>query len=349
MGQQRRKVIVTGGAGYIGSHTVVELHAAGFAPLIVDDFSNSEESVLDGIRTLTSDDVPCYRVDCNDRAAFQAVFEAEAPICGSIHFAANKAVGESVAKPLKYYRNNLGTLLTLLDLMLEYEVPQLVFSSSCTVYGQPDSLPVTEESPVLPAESPYGATKQICESIVRDTVAAGHPVKAMLLRYFNPIGAHPSSAIGELPIGTPANLVPFITQTAAGLRERLTVFGDDYATIDGSCVRDYIHVVDLAKAHVAALDWLNVQASSTLCETLNLGSGKGTSVLEAIAAFEGASGTKLDYVVGPRRPGDVEQVYAEVSKSQRLLGWKTELSIEDAMRDAWNWELALAERAKRTA
>ncbi len=348
MGQTRGKVIVTGGAGYIGSHTVVELQAAGFAPLIVDNFSTSDESVLEGIRQLTGGDVPCYRVDCNDRDAFGAVFEAESPICGTIHFAANKAVGESVAKPLKYYRNNIGTLLTLLDLMLEYEAPHLVFSSSCTVYGQPDSLPVTEKSPVLPAESPYGATKQICESLIADVLAAGQPIKAMLLRYFNPIGAHPSSVIGELPIGTPENLVPFITQTAAGLREQLTVFGDDYATVDGSCVRDYIHVVDLAKAHVAALDWLNVQPSGMLNETLNLGSGHGTSVLEAIAAFEGVSGARLNYVVGPRRPGDVEQIYAEVKKSERVLGWKTELSIEDAMRDAWNWQLALAKRAKRS-
>jgi UDP-glucose 4-epimerase len=349
MGQeQRRKVIVTGGAGYIGSHTVVELHAAGFAPLIVDNFSNSEPSVLDGIRELTSDEVPCYRVDCNDRDAFGAVFEAESPICGVIHFAANKAVGESVAKPLKYYRNNIGSLVTLLELLLEHNVPQLVFSSSCTVYGQPDSLPVTENSPVLPAESPYGATKQICESLIADVLAAGHPLKSMILRYFNPIGAHPSSVIGELPIGAPENLVPYITQTAAGLRDRLTLFGNDYATVDGSCVRDYIHVVDLAKAHVAAMDWLGVQSSKSLGETLNLGSGQGTSVLEAIAAFERVSGAKLNYVVGSRRPGDVEQIYAEVTKSKRLLGWETELDIDDGMRDSWNWQLALAKRSKRT-
>ena len=277
------------------------------------------------------------------------MFEAESPICGTIHFAANKAVGESVAKPLKYYRNNIGSLVTLLDLMLEYDVPQLVFSSSCTVYGQPELLPVTEDSPVLPAESPYGATKQICESLIADVLASGHPLKAMVLRYFNPIGAHPSSVIGELPIGTPANLVPFITQTAAGLRERLTVFGDDYATADGSCIRDYIHVVDLAKAHVAAIEWLSRQTSETLGETLNLGSGRGTSVLEAIAAFERVSGEKLNYSVGPRRPGDVEQVYAEVTKSQRLIGWKPEIDIDVGMRDAWNWQLALAQRDKRSA
>ena len=346
MAQDRGKVIVTGGAGYIGSHTVVELKAAGYSPIIVDDFSTSEESALDGIRQLTGGETPCHRVDCNDRDAFAEVFEAESPVCGAIHFAANKSVGESVRQPLKYYRNNIGSLVTLMELMLSHQVPNLVFSSSCTVYGQPDSLPVTELSPLKPAESPYGATKQICESIIRDAATAGHPIKTMLLRYFNPIGAHPSSLIGELPLGPPEALVPYITQTAAGLRGQLTVFGDDYATVDGSCVRDYIHVVDLAKAHVAALDWLSAAPAGAMTETLNLGSGRGTSVFEAINAFESVSGEKLNYVVGARRPGDVEQIYADVAKSERVLGWKTELDTEDAMRDAWNWEVALAERAK---
>lgn len=331
------KILVTGGAGFIGSHTVVSLVEAGFEPVIVDDLSNSLASVLNGLRTILGRDVPFYQADCNDRAAMQAIFEQEA-ITGVIHFAAYKAVGESVAKPLNYYQNNLGSLLLLLDLMNEYKVHNLVFSSSCTVYGQPEQLPVTEETPRLPAQSPYGNTKAIGEDIIRDAVRANLPIKALALRYFNPIGAHPSAEIGELPLGVPANLVPFITQTAAGMRASLTVYGDDYNTPDGTCVRDYIHVVDLADAHVQALRKLSETNADASYDVINIGTGRGETVLNVIKTFEEATGVSVNYSIGPRRPGDVEQVYADVSKSNRVLNWHTTHSLTDALRDAWRWQ-----------
>jgi UDP-glucose 4-epimerase len=339
------KVIVTGGAGFIGSHTVVELALAGYSPVIVDDFSNSQRSVLAGLEKILGHEVPCHAVDCNDGTRLSEIFSSEGPIQGVIHFAAFKSVGESVHSPLKYYRNNVGSTTTLLEVMKAHSVWDLVFSSSCTVYGQPDSLPVTEESPMKHAESPYGSTKQICERLIADLIVAEHPVRAAVLRYFNPIGAHPSGEIGELPLGTPDNLVPFITQTAAGSRNVLTVFGDDYATPDGSCIRDYIHVLDLAQAHVKALDWLAGQPEKPAQEIFNIGTGSGASVLEAIAAFERASGKSLTYTIGARRPGDIEQIYANADKSEKLLGWKATRGLEEAMRDAWNWQVTLDGRS----
>jgi UDP-glucose 4-epimerase len=344
MATARKKVIVTGGAGFIGSHTSVELHAAGYEPVIVDNFCASDRGVVAGLTQILGHRPTVHELDCRDAAALRTLFEREAPIAGVIHFAAHKSVGVSVADPLSYYDNNVGSLVTLLGVMESAGVREFVFSSSCTVYGQPDRLPVTEETPLKPAESPYGRTKQFCESIIRDSVAATGNLKAVTLRYFNPVGAHPSSLIGELPLGKPENLVPFITQTAVGLRDELVVFGADYPTPDGTCVRDYIHVMDLAKAHVAALDWLGRRNASGLHEVFNLGMGKGVSVLEAIAAFEAASGSSLRYRIGPRRPGDVIEIYANVDKANRLLGWRTERGIVDAMRDAHNWQLALGER-----
>ncbi len=331
------KILVTGGAGFIGSHTVVSLVNAGFEPIIIDDFSNSKRSVIEGLRTILGRQVTCYPVDCNDEAEMERIFQRESPT-GVIHFAAYKAVGESVAQPLKYYRNNLDSLLLLLELMPRYNVSNFVFSSSCTVYGQPEHLPVTEETPRLPAQSPYGNTKAICEDIIRDTVRAQVPVKALALRYFNPIGAHPSSEIGELPLGVPANLVPFITQTAAGIRPSLTVYGDDYNTADGTCVRDYIDVMDLADAHVQALKKLMEIDMSSSYDVINIGTGRGETVLNVIKTFEEVTGVKVNYTVGPRRPGDVEQVYADVTKANRELNWTTKRSLAESLRDAWKWQ-----------
>ncbi|GAB3952176.1 UDP-glucose 4-epimerase GalE [Spirosoma harenae] len=331
------KILVTGGAGFIGSHTVVSLVEAGFEPVIVDDFSNSERSALDGLRAILGRDVTCYAVDCNDAAAMDDIFQKEAPL-GVIHFAAFKAVGESVAKPLKYYRNNLDSLMLLLELMPKYNIRNFVFSSSCTVYGQPEHLPVTEETPRLPAQSPYGNTKSIGEDIIRDAVRAQIPVKAIALRYFNPIGAHPSAEIGELPLGVPANLVPFITQTAAGIRSSLTVHGADYNTPDGTCVRDYIDVMDLADAHVQALRKLIESNETSSYDVINVGTGRGETVLNVIKTFEQATGVNLNYVLGPRRPGDVEQVYADVTKAQQVLDWTARRSLAESLRDAWQWQ-----------
>jgi len=340
-----KKIIVTGGAGFIGSHTVVELHNAGYEPIIVDNFHNSQKSVLEGLKNITGKDIKTYAIDCNDRAAMQDMFTTEGQIAGAIHFAAFKAVGESVEKPLEYFGNNLGSTIVLMELMLQHNAPHLVFSSSCTVYGQPEKLPVTETSPILPAQSPYGSTKQMCEEIMRQTITGGlKPLKAIALRYFNPVGAHPSAQIGELPLGVPSNLVPFITQSAAGLRPPITVFGDDYNTPDGTCIRDYIHVVDLAKAHVKALELLEKTTETSFYDIFNIGTGQGNSVLEAIHAFEEATGVPLQYKVGPRRAGDIEQIYAEVTKSRDVLGWQSELSITDAMRDAWRWQQKLVEK-----
>ncbi len=334
------KILVTGGAGFIGSHTVVALVEAGFEPVIVDDFANSERTVLAGIRAILGRDVPFYEADCNDADAMNHIFEAEG-ITGVIHFAAFKAVGESVQQPLKYYRNNLGSTMLLLDLMCTHQVHNLVFSSSCTVYGQPEHLPVTEETPRLPAQSPYGNTKAICEDIIRDTAHAVAPLKAIALRYFNPIGAHPSAEIGELPRGVPGNLVPFLTQTAAGKRESLTVFGDDYNTPDGTCVRDFIHVMDLAEAHVKALKLLNETNEDASYDVFNIGTGHGATVLELIKTFEEVTGVKLNYHIGPRRAGDVEQIYAEVTKANRDLGWQAQRTLAEGVADAWRWQQKL--------
>lgn len=338
-----KKILVTGGAGYIGSHTVVELAQAGYEPVIIDNFSNSEESALGGIKAILGREVPCHRIDCGDAEALRQVFKTEGNIAGVIHFAAFKAVGESVQKPLAYFHNNVGSLITLLQVMKEEGVKNLVFSSSCTVYGVPDQLPVTEATPTKPANSPYGRTKQMCEDIVHD--AAGAPdnkVHTILLRYFNPIGAHESAKIGELPLGVPNNLVPFITQTAAGLREKLTIFGNDYDTVDGTNVRDYIHVVDLAQAHIVAVQRLLDRKASEVVETFNVGTGHGNSVLEVVQTFEQASGQKLNYVIGPRRAGDVPAIYADATKSAEVLGFKTSTSLYDSLASAWKWQQTLS-------
>ena len=334
----KKKIIVTGGTGYIGSHTAVELIAGGFDVVIIDNLYNSEKSVLEGIRAITGVTPKFYEYDLCDRQKLEEVFISEGKVDAIIHFAAYKAVGESVRKPLEYYRNNFVSLMNLLEMMELHNTPALVFSSSCTVYGQPDSLPVTEASPVKEAASPYGYTKQAGEIIIRDTMAARQSHKAVSLRYFNPIGAHPTAFIGELPRGVPENLVPFITQTAIGLREELKVFGTDYDTPDGSCIRDYLHVVALAKAHVKALQRILEGENKSNYEVFNLGMGKGVSVLEAIAAFEKATGVKLRYSLTDRRAGDIEKIWADPSLANRELGWKTEISIEEAMETAWRWE-----------
>ncbi|HEY9003447.1 MAG TPA: UDP-glucose 4-epimerase GalE [Mucilaginibacter sp.] len=330
------KILVTGGLGYIGSHTVVELINAGFEPVIVDDLSNSQPKILEQITKITGKRPVFHELDLSDENAVENLATAEPDIAGIIHFAAFKAVGESVQQPLKYYRNNIYSLINLLESYYGKPV-NFVFSSSCTVYGQPDELPVTELAPIKPAQSPYGNTKQIAEEILFDTVSAGSAYKVIALRYFNPVGAHESALIGELPIGVPQNLVPFITQTAIGKREKITVFGDDYNTKDGSCVRDYIHVVDLAKAHVAALRLME-KAEFKGYDVFNIGTGNGNTVLEIIKAFENATGEKLNYTIGPRRAGDVEKVWGNVSKAEQKLHWKAELGIDAMMSSAWAWE-----------
>jgi UDP-glucose 4-epimerase len=315
-----KKILVTGGAGFIGAHTAYELMESGFFPVILDDFSACDDTLLKGLGKLSDKPSVFYRGSC------EAV----------IHFAAFKSVGESVKNPLKYYSNNIHSLVVLLQTMHRYGVNHLIFSSSCTVYGQPDKIPVDERAPIKKAESPYGATKQMGERILEDAVMAHENLRVVSLRYFNPIGAHPSSFIGELPLGVPNNLVPYVTQVAAGKREKLTVFGNDYQTPDGSCVRDYIHVVDLAKAHVQALQKIN--SFDDRFEVFNLGTGKGVTVLELIAAFEKSTGVKVNYSIGPRREGDVEQVYANPTKANQMLQWETKLSLEQALLDAWRWE-----------
>lgn len=337
-----KHVLVTGGAGYIGSHTVIELVKAGYIPVVVDDFSNSEPFVIDRLKELTATDFPVYSFDCCEADRMHEVFAAH-PFVGVIHFAAFKAVGESVVQPLKYFRNNLDSLIVLLECMQHFAVQHLVFSSSCTVYGQPDLNPVVESAQWKTASSPYGYTKQAGERLILDLSKAWHSLNACLLRYFNPVGAHPSARIGELPNGVPNNLVPFITQTAAGVRDRLTIFGNDYATPDGTCIRDFIHVVDLAEAHVAALAWCQKQQGK--CDAFNIGQGKGNSVLEAVQTFVRVTGAPLNYTIGPRRPGDIEQVWADVSKAERELNWKTKLTLEDALADAWRWQLSLPQLA----
>lgn len=336
-------ILVTGGAGFIGSHTVVSLLEAGFNPVIVDDFSNSDQSVLKGLRHITGRDIACYPADCNHYTEMYRIIR-EHRIEGVIHFAAYKAVGESMREPLAYYRNNLGSMLNLLEIMQAEKIAHFIFSSSCTVYGEPDESPVTESTPVKPAASVYGNTKQIGEEILRDAAAASD-LKAISLRYFNPVGAHPSAEIGELPRGIPSNLVPFMTQTAIGLRESLTIFGGDYPTPDGTCIRDYIHVMDLAEAHVAALKHLVNRPEKSLYDVFNLGTGQGNSVLELVRTFEKISGLKLNYRIGDRRPGDVVAVWGNVDKAASVLGWRTKRTLEDALIDAWRWEQKL-HRAK---
>ncbi|UII34303.1 UDP-glucose 4-epimerase GalE [Fulvivirga ulvae] len=335
---EKGKIIVTGGAGYIGSHTCVELINAGYTPVIVDNFSNSEKFVIDRLEELTKAEIHLEEGNCNDLSFLKSVFSKHSGIQGVIHFAAYKAVGESSSNPIKYYENNLVSTINLLKVMEHESVNNLVFSSSCTVYGQPDILPVTEESPIKPAESPYGRTKQICEDIISDFCKAKSHFKFISLRYFNPIGAHPSGLIGELPIGAPNNLVPYITQTAAGMRNHLTIFGDDYNTTDGTCIRDYIHVVDLSKAHIAALTKMVIGNNIQQKEVYNIGTGTGHSVMEVVKVFEKATKQKLNFVIGKRRDGDVEKVFADVTKAQHELNWKTELSLEQSLIDAWNWQ-----------
>ena len=338
----KKKILVTGGAGYIGAHTVVELIHAGYEPVIVDDLSKSDETLLKGIEAITGDRPNFHKGNCIDKGFLRKIIKEQGPISSVMHFAAYKSVGESVQFPLMYYHNNIASLVAILEVMQEAGIKNMIFSSSCTVYGQPDHIPVNEDAPFKRAESPYGATKQMCERILEDIFSTG--LRVISLRYFNPIGAHPSAFLGELPIGVPNNLVPYVTQTAIGKREKLTVFGDDYDTPDGSCLRDFIHVVDLAQAHVKALDSLSEGNIGTGdYKVYNLGTGVGVSVLELIHAFEKVTGVKLNYAIGPRRSGDVEKTYADPAKVNKELGWKTKFSVEEALRDAWRWEQKLKE------
>lgn len=340
----KERILVTGGTGYIGSHTVVELQNNGYEVVIVDNLSNSRADVVDSIEKISGIRPAFEEVDCLDYEGMDAVFTKYPGIKGIIHFAASKAVGESVEKPLKYYRNNLVSLINILELMPKHNVKGIIFSSSCTVYGQPDILPVTEAAPIKKAESPYGNTKQINEEIIRDTVASGSPIHAVMLRYFNPIGAHPSALIGELPNGVPQNLIPYLTQTAIGIREKLSVFGDDYDTPDGSCIRDFIYVVDLAKAHVIAMNRILEDKQKDSVEVFNIGTGRGLSVLELINAFEKSTGVKLNYQIVGRRAGDIVKVWADPTLANTELGWKADTPIEDTLRSAWNWQLHLREK-----
>lgn len=332
------KILVTGGCGYIGAHTITDLIENGFDVISVDDNSRSTRYLLDGVEKITGKKVKNYKVDLKDYNDTRAVFQENEDISGIIHFAAYKAVGESVAEPLMYFENNLFSLINLLKCVEEFSIPYFVFSSSCTVYGSPDSIPVTEKSPIKKAESPYGATKQMGEEIITSVVKATE-MKAVLLRYFNPVGAHPSCLIGELPIGKPANLVPAITQTAIGKIPSMTVFGDDYDTRDGSCVRDYIHVCDIAHAHTLAIRNLHENKNKTNCDIFNLGTGNGVTVLEAIKAFEEVSGVKLNYKIGPRRPGDIVAIYANNDYAVTSLGWEIKYDLKEMMRTAWAWEI----------
>jgi len=339
-----KKILVTGGAGYIGSHTVIELVQAGFSPIIVDDFRNSKRFILDRINALTDYTIPFYEIDCNDSIQMEKIFIDHPDLNGVIHFAAHKAVGESVSQPLMYYKNNVGSLVVLLELMEKHTVKNLVFSSSCTVYGEPDSPVVTEETELQTATSPYGETKLICEKIIRHTQSTSVNLQAVLLRYFNPIGAHPSATLGELPQGIPNNLLPYLTQTVNGIRDVLTVYGDDYKnTIDGTCVRDYIHVVDLANAHVKALEWLNKKTES-IVDTFNIGTGSGSSVLEVITTFEKVNNEKVNYSVGPKREGDVEQIYADASKANTILNWHCQYTLADSLKHSWEWEKSISSK-----
>lgn len=334
------KILVTGGAGFIGSHTCVELINADYEPIVVDNFSNSREFILGRIEKITDQKITFYRGDCADYDFLQTVFEKEKDIAGVIHFAAYKAVGESINQPLKYYRNNLNSLLTVIEAMQKFGTEKLVFSSSATVYGDPDSNPIFETAPRKKANCPYGNTKTICEDIIADTVNGQKNISAVALRYFNPIGAHPSGLIGELPLGAPNNLVPYVTQTAAGIREKLTVFSNDYPTPDGSGVRDFIHVIDLAQAHIKTLKFLET-AEAPFYDVFNVGTGSGNSVLEIIKTFEKVNGVKVPYAIGPRREGDIAACFADASKIKKAMGWQAQKTLEDSLRDAWNWQQGL--------
>ena len=340
----KQTILVTGGTGFIGSHTTVELQEAGYQVVIIDDLSNSNIKVLDGIEKITGVRPAFEQVDLRDKDATESVFKKYPAIQGIIHFAASKAVGESVEKPLLYYHNNIVSLLNLLELMQKYGTKGIIFSSSCTVYGQPsnENLPVTEEAPIQTACSPYGNTKQINEEIIRDFIHSGAPIKSIVLRYFNPIGSHPSALIGELPNGVPMNLIPFVTQTAMGIRQQLKVFGNDYDTPDGTCIRDYIYVVDLAKAHVAAMTRV-LDMDTDPIEYFNIGTGKGVSILEVINSFEKATGVQVNWAFAPRREGDIEKVWGCVDKANKVLGWKAETPLEDVLASAWKWQLKLRE------
>ena len=338
------KILVTGGTGFIGSHTTVELQNTGYDVVIIDNLSNSNVEVLDGIERITGKRPTFIEGDCTDIDALRRLFEKNRGINGIIDFAASKAVGESIHKPILYYRNNLNILLNLLDLMPEFDVKGFVFSSSCTVYGEPDENPITENAPIKKATSPYGATKQVGEDIITDVVNSGSPIKAVILRYFNPIGAHPSAEIGELPNGVPQNLIPYLTQTAMGIRKELSIFGDDYPTPDGSCIRDFINIVDLAQAHVAALERMLEDKSEENLEIFNIGTGDGLSVLQLLNAFETATGVKVPHKIVGRREGDIVQIWADPKKANEVLGWKAQVPIEDTMRSAWNWQKKLREK-----
>ena len=339
----KETILVTGGTGFIGSHTTVELIQNGYNVVIVDNLSNSNASVVDGIEKITGVRPEFEKVDCCDYAAMENVFEKHKGISGIIHFAASKAVGESVQKPLLYYRNNINSLINLLELMPKYGVKGIIFSSSCTVYGQPsaENLPVTEEAPMQKALSPYGNTKQVNEEIIQDYIHSGAPIKSIILRYFNPIGSHPSALIGELPNGVPMNLIPFVTQTAIGIRKELKIFGNDYNTPDGTCIRDYLDIMDLAKAHVKAMERILNENGTDPVEVFNIGTGKGLSTLQIVEGFEKATGVKLNWQYAPRREGDIEKVWANPHKANTVLGWKASVDIEDTLRSAWKWQQKL--------
>lgn len=341
----KQTILVTGGTGFIGSHTTVELQQAGYEVVIVDNLSNSKIEVLDGIEKITGIRPSFEQVDLRDANATEEVFKKYPRIEGIIHFAASKAVGESVEKPLLYYRNNIVSLINLLELMPKYDVKGIIFSSSCTVYGQPteENLPVTEKAPIQKALSPYGNTKQINEEIIQDFIHSGAPIKSIILRYFNPIGAHPSACIGELPNGVPMNLIPFVTQTAIGIRKELKIFGNDYETPDGTCIRDYIYVVDLAKAHVKAMERVLDNPETDKVEVFNIGTGRGLSTLEVVEGFERATGVKLPWKYAPRREGDIEKVWGDVSKANKVLGWKAETPTDEVLASAWRWQKKLRE------
>ncbi len=341
----KQTILVTGGTGFIGSHTTVELIEAGYKVVIIDNLSNSKIEVLDGIEKITGVRPAFEQVDLRDKEATEGVLKKYPDIEGIIHFAASKAVGESVQKPLLYYRNNVVSLVNLLELMSEYNVKGIIFSSSCTVYGQPkpENLPVTESAPHQKATSPYGNTKEVNEQIIYDYIHSGAPIKSIILRYFNPIGAHPTALIGELPNGVPNNLIPYVTQTAMGIRKELTIFGNDYDTPDKTCIRDYIYVVDLAKAHVAAMRRVLDDADSPEIDYFNIGTGKGDSTLEIVETFEKATGVKLNWKYGPRREGDIEKIWGDCSKANKVLGWKADTPLEDVLASAWKWQQKLRE------
>lgn len=344
----KETILVTGGTGFIGSHTVVELQQAGYNVVIIDNLSNSKADVVDGIEKITDIRPAFENVDCCDMKSMENVFNKYNSIKGIIHFAASKAVGESVQKPLLYYRNNILSLINILELMSQHGVKGIIFSSSCTVYGQPspENLPVTENAPIQKALSPYGNTKQINEEIIQDYIHSGAPIKSVILRYFNPIGAHPTAHIGELPNGVPMNLIPFVTQTAIGIRKQLKIFGNDYNTPDGTCIRDYIYVVDLAKAHVKAMERILEDKGTDSVEIFNIGTGRGVSTLEVVEGFEKATGVKVNWEYAPRREGDIEKVWADPAKANNVLGWKAETSLEDTLRSAWKWQVKLDEENK---